>query len=127
MEKTKNKIISAQKLQTNIYLDEFKVDKRIIPLFKTPIILKKIQLLKTLNTDETIKIHAAAQKLSFKIKPLNIKLVKYSNDIFNYKLNINKLILNNIKIKNINNSKFLFLENNDLSSFKFYLKKLLWP
>jgi hypothetical protein len=120
----KNKNLVAQKLKTNIYLDDFKVDNRIIPLFKTPIILKKIQLLKKFKSNESIEIQ---RKLSFKIKPLNEKLVKYSKIINRYKIKINKMILKNIKIKkkNIDNSKFLFLEGGDLRKLKLYLNKLL--
>jgi hypothetical protein len=119
-----NKNLAAQKSKTNIYLDDFKVDKRIIPLFKTPIILKKIQLLKKSKDNDSIVIQ---KKLSFKIKPLNKKLVKYSNIIDRYKIRINRMILKNIMIKkeNINNSKFLFLKNDDLSKLKLYLNKIL--
>ena len=80
--KNKNTVVGlTQKIKPNIYLDELDVDNRIIPLFKTPIILKKVQLLKT---NDNIKIHA--QKLSIKIKPLNIKLVEYSNILSKYKI-----------------------------------------
>ena len=62
--KTNKNIVTGLKvnLKPNIYLNDLEVDTRIIPLFKTPIILKKIQLIKKLNSDDAIKMHAAAQK-----------------------------------------------------------------
>ena len=115
-----------QNLKTNIYLDEFKVDTRIVPLFKTPITLKKIQLLKKFKDNKSIEVQ---KKLTFRIKPINQKLRKYSNNLNSYKNNIYNVILNNINIKNnnINMSKYLFLNNNDKSKLKIYLKKVLWP
>ena len=60
----------------------------------------KIKLIKNFNSEEAIKINAAAQRLGLKIKPLNKKLIRYSKLIFRYKLKINKMILKNIKVKN---------------------------
>ena len=113
-----------QNLKTNIYLDEFKVDTRIVPLFKTPITLKKIQLLKKFKDNKSIEVQ---KKLTFRIKPINQKLRNYSNNLLEYKNNIYNVILNNINIKNnnINMSKYLFLNNNDKSKLKIYLKKVL--
>jgi hypothetical protein len=116
--------INANQIKTNIYLDSFNIDKRIIPLFRTPIILKKIDQLKKSKDNNSTVIQ---KNLTFKIIPLNKKLVKYSNIIDNFKKSINKLILINIKEKNIYNSKFIFLDNNDLSKLKIYLNKILWP
>ena len=114
--------INENQKKTNIYLDSFNIDNRIIPLFRTPIILQKIdQLKKSKDNNSTVN----QKKLTFNIIPLNKKLVKYYNNIDNFKKRINKLILKNIKEKNINNSKFIFLENNDLSKLKIYLNKLL--
>ena len=118
--------INENQIKTNIYLDSFNTDKRIIPLFRTPIILKKIEQLKKSKDNKSTVIQ---KKLTFKIIPLNQKLVKYSNIIDRYKIRINQLILRNIKAEHkiINNSKFIFLENNDLSKLKIFLNKILWP
>jgi hypothetical protein len=138
------KLNENQLNNVNIYLDDFKIDKRIIPLFKTPIILKKIELLKKSTVNNKIKTPLSSKgtkeinlgdnvfnqkNLTFKIIPLNKKLVKYSNTIDKYKKKINKMILRNIKIKkkNINDSNFLFLNNKDISKFKLYLDKILRP
>ena len=111
-----------QNLKTNIYLDDFKVDTRIIPLFKTPITLKKIQLHKKFKDNKSIEIQ---KKLTFRIKPINQKLRKYSNTLKNYNNNIYNIILNNAG--GINMSKYLFLNNNDKSgeALKLNLRKVL--
>lgn len=114
--------INENQIKTNIYWDSFNIDKRIIPLFRTPIILKKIEQLKKSKDNKSA---VNQKKLTFKIIPLNNKLVKFYKIIDRYKKRINKLILRNIKEKDINNSKFLFLENNDLSKLKIYLNKIL--
>lgn len=121
-----NKNNRLHHLKTNIYLDDFKVDTRIIPLFRTPITLNKIQLLKKFKDNKSIEIQ---NKLTVRIKPINQKLRKYSNILYDYKNNIYNIILNNINIKNnnINMSKYLFLNNasGDKNKLKFYLKKVL--
>ena len=89
------------------------VDNRIIPLFRTPITLNKIQLLNK-STD--------AAAFGGAVKPLNQKLRIYSNNLCNYKNNIYNIILNNI---NAPARKYLFLNNNDKSKLKIYLKKVL--
>ena len=81
--------INENQIKTNIYLDSFNIDKRIIPLFRTPIILKKIEQLKKSKDNKSTVIQ---KKLTFKIIPLNQKLVKYSNIIDRYKIRNNKLI-----------------------------------
>lgn len=103
-------------MNINIHLDNFNIDKRIKPLFRTPVVLKKIFLLKKYKNKKLIVIQ---KKLIFRVKPLNEKLVKYTDILKNYKKNINKVILtNNNSSKKI---KYLFLRKDDLSKLKIYL------
>jgi hypothetical protein len=117
-----------------MYSDAFKIDKRIIPLFKTPIILKKIDLLKYSNNEDKVKVQ---RKLVYKIKTLNQKLSKYSRNIKRFKIEINQIILNNIKNNNeflssanaplsagMEENKFLFLSKDDIAKLRLYLNKI---
>jgi hypothetical protein len=117
MIKTKNN--NTVQKNMNIFLDEFNIDKRIIPLFRAPIILKKEYLLKKYKEEKKIVVQ---KKLIFRVKPLNVKLVKYVKILSKYKKKINKIILKNINNKNVN--KYLFLEKDDLTNLKINLNYL---
>lgn len=114
----------------NIFLDEINVDKRIIPLFRAPIILQK---LKNYNEDSNT---VTQKKLIFSLKPINEKLVKYVNRLSKYKNKINKIILADLRDRseknlslrpsaNKNNvNKYLFLEKDNLTKLKIKLNYL---
>jgi hypothetical protein len=122
-------IIKNEKIQVqddqNIYLDNFEIDKRIIPMFRIPIILKKIHLQKysSTNNEEDEKVK---KKLIYKVKTLNEKLRKYSKILKKYKNKINDIILINNKKNNIEKNKFLFLSKDDLTKLKLYLNEILF-
>lgn len=120
-DKIRSYIYSSEKEKTksniNIYLNKSKLDKRIIPLFSSPIILKKEKLLKRFYDEKKIIIQ---KKLRFRVEPLNERLIKYFKKIKLYKKKINKIILGNINTKNIN--KYLFIQKGNLSDIELNLK-----
>lgn len=82
----------------NIHWDEIEIDRRIIPLFRSNIELKKKELLKKNNYDLN-SIRPKKLKLINDVIPLNVKLVKIYDLINNYSLIINNLYLRNDILK----------------------------
>jgi hypothetical protein len=100
-----------------MHWNNLEVDRRIVPLFRSPIEKKKLFLLKKLNFDIT-KVRPKKTKLIQNFISLNYKLVKFFNNIQNYSKFINKIYLNdsnNLKLKkNIN----IIASSNILEDFK---------
>lgn len=78
----------------NIHWDKLKIDKRIIPLFKSHILIKKKELLKK-NNSKHDSINPKKLKLVNDVIPLNIKIVQMYSLINNH-----SLIIDNLYIKN---------------------------
>lgn len=82
----------------NIHWDDIEIDRRILPLFRSNIQIKKKELLKKNNYDLNL-IRPKKLQLINEVIPLNVKLVKTYNLINNYSLIINNLYLKNDVLK----------------------------
>jgi hypothetical protein len=96
------------------------IDKKILPFFSSPIILKRISDQKK-NIDLN-KLNPQ-KKLIYKIIKLNEKLVKFSTSIKQYNLNLDSFFLPsslNEKVVGGNKSEFiLFVRNNLYYNLKY--------
>ena len=75
---------------------EINIDKRIIPLFSTPVILKKINDQK--RNKYNFNVLNPQKKLTFKKTTLNEMLDIYLKGLNIYKSNLNKYLLKNNKL-----------------------------
>ena len=101
------------------------IDKKILPFFSIPVILKRIDDQKK-NKD--LNQLNPQKKLIYKIIKLNEKLVKITTSIKNYNLNLDSILL-----KEVGNNRtptatefILFIRNNSYYNLKFRLSNILY-
>ena len=82
-----NKLINMS-IRSAIKGDDGQIEKRILPLFSVPVILKKISDKKKYKNFSSI---IPQKKLMYKVVILNKKLNKLVNSIHKYNLNLNEL------------------------------------
>ena len=92
------------------------IDKKILPLFSTPILLKKISLKK-----KNKFLSIPQKKLIYEITTLNNKLVKFDKSIKKYNIQFKKFILNHNKLEMI-----LFFTKDDYLKLIFNLKNIFF-
>ena len=99
------------------------IDKKILPFFSNPIILKRIEDKKK-NKD--LNQVNPQKKLIYKIIKLNEKLVKFTTSIKNYNLNLDSLKLTEVGNKRTETEFILFIRNNLYYNLKFRLSNILY-
>ena len=99
------------------------VDKKILPFFSNPIILKRIEDKKK-NKD--LNQVNPQKKLIYKIIKLNEKLVKFTTSIKNYNLNLDSFKLTEVDNKRTETEFILFIRNNLYYNLKFRLSNILY-
>ena len=99
------------------------VDKKILPFFSNPIILKRIEDKKK-NKD--LNQVNPQKKLIYKIIKLNEKLVKFTTSIKNYNLNLDSFKLTEVDNKRTETEFILFIRNNLYYNLKFRVSNILY-
>jgi hypothetical protein len=99
------------------------VDKKILPFFSNPIILKRIENKKK-NKD--LNQVNPQKKLIYKIIKLNEKLVKFTTSIKNYNLNLDSFKLTELDNKRTETEFILFIRNNLYYNLKFRVSNILY-
>jgi hypothetical protein len=99
------------------------IDKKILPFFSNPILLKKIEDKKKNKDLNQIN---PQKKLIYNIIKLNEKLVKFTTSIKNYNLNIDSFYLTETGNKLAETEFILFIRNNLYYNLKYRLSNILY-